>query len=731
MADLASQPSEATEAIAQGSGIASRNATAMQLLQVEPTTAAVIPQPVPVAVQTVEKSDDVVMEPVSIPTGTPDVSMEPVGTPVALEPHAPMAAEGGMEQSASQPEISATGADSAADTVVDDEDPVVQECDVYLNRMYDPPDFVGDMYVLQFPLRPAYRPYGDQGELEKVEIKPKSRRLRYVHRLKQGDNYDDGGVVGTERLGQRHVLSSTVVTNPNISYAVGVIHQGRMTLTPIRAVNQLRPDFETFERMRAQQHRAGNTATGEEADGAAQADAAGLSDSGPDEPRDLVARPPDQIVGASAVKVDYVAQSKTGQQEVTEPEESWTRLDFYNAHTEEAKDIYEKHIVWPAAAAAEAEDAGVEPDHPKMQKLVFNSDAESYIACMCGQAVPGKARKEQSRSEEKNPDDGLSSYVLSRMPAERQVEAVVRHFSVVSYSRQLRKRLPPNTLRALSDTMLMEMLQQCAVLAAGNWVLKSQHAGFEGLEAHARDLLICLLDKRCGALRREEYEKWAAIFEKCTQRAARDEMTRSIAVWEEESKTWKLKNPPDNEFVKQFPKVAEESGKWWDVHRVDIIKKVQSIDRRSSGHAGAAAVAAASARQRGRWLNEVREVLALGAMSTVDLRKTIQKRNPTVAVRQEELEQVLVHKDLEAVQVRDLWMLARTGKQDHDKFRTTLASLFRQRDLVSRKDILTEYEQQHKEECKLSDYVMRTLLREITDRADRDSYVLKGTLMRD
>jgi len=166
------------------------------------------------------------------------------------------------------------------------------------------------------------------------------------------------------------------------------------------------------------------------------------------------------------------------------------------------------------------------------------------------------------------------------MPAERQVEAVVRHFGVVSYSRQLRKRLPPNTLRALSDAVLMEMLQQCAVLAAGNWVLKSQLAGFEGLEAHARDLLICLMDKRCGALRREEYEKWAAIFERCTQRAARDEMTRSLAVWEEESKTWKLKNDPDKEFVKRFPKIAEEAGKWWDAHRVEIIKKVQGMDKK-------------------------------------------------------------------------------------------------------------------------------------------------------
>eukprot|EP00406_Dinophysis_acuminata_P070283 CAMPEP_0179282852 /NCGR_PEP_ID=MMETSP0797-20121207/37874_1 /TAXON_ID=47934 /ORGANISM="Dinophysis acuminata, Strain DAEP01" /LENGTH=215 /DNA_ID=CAMNT_0020991587 /DNA_START=155 /DNA_END=799 /DNA_ORIENTATION=- len=138
----------------------------------------------------------------------------------------------------------AKAADEAAD---DDDDPVVQECDVYLNRMYDPPDFVGHMYVLQYPLRPDYRPYGDQGELEQVELKTNAGRLRFTYRLKQDHNYSDDGVVG-DKITQKHVLNSTVVSNPACSYAVGVIHKGRMTLTPIRAMNQLRPNFDEFDR---------------------------------------------------------------------------------------------------------------------------------------------------------------------------------------------------------------------------------------------------------------------------------------------------------------------------------------------------------------------------------------------------------------------------------------------------------------------------------------------------
>eukprot|EP00971_Amphidinium_carterae_P212263 4212522-Amphidinium_carterae.1 len=123
----------------------------------------------------------------------------------------------------------------------DDEDPVVQECDVVLNRMHDPPDFIGDMYVLQYPLRPNYRKYGDQGQLEKAEVKPKSGRLRLLYKLAKNDNYEEDGAVGDHRR-DRHMLDSVVLQNPDYSFAVGVICEGRLTLTALQAVNQLRPE---------------------------------------------------------------------------------------------------------------------------------------------------------------------------------------------------------------------------------------------------------------------------------------------------------------------------------------------------------------------------------------------------------------------------------------------------------------------------------------------------------
>jgi len=648
---------------------------------------------------------------------------QPMDTSAAPLPGDPHDAALARDQSADRG-TATSGVDST------DDDPVVQECDVYLNRMYDPPDFVGDMYVLQYPLRPVYRPYGDQGELDRVELKPRSRRLKFVYKLSTGDNFDEDGVA-TERHGQKHVLSSTVVANPNCSYAVGVIHQGRMTITPIRAVNQLRPDFETFDRLRAQQHSRAASAASADPVAEAMAEAAPAaggdsSDSGADEPR---AVPEADLVAAAPVRVEYVVPGKseavaTSAAASAEVEDTWTRLDYYSASSEEARDIYRQHIVFPAAAAAEAEEEGYEPDHPKLQKLELDGDREAFLATMCGQAVPRKERKEKREDE---PQDGLSAYVLSRMPVERQVEAVVRHFGVVSYSRQLRARLPPSTLRqAGGDEGLFQLLLRCAVLVAGNWVLKSELAGFEGTEAHARDMLLCIMDRKKGMLRREEYERWAQIFERATQRTARDEMTRTVAEYDKETASWRLRNAPDDDFLRRFAKLAEEQRIWWEQHRNTIIRMSQVKKHGDT----AAAAAAASSRHRNRLLGEVREVLALGAANPGELRRTLQKKNPTVAIREEEVLQVLQHPDLEAVQVRNLWMLARTGKEDNDKFRSTLIGLFRQRDSVSRKDIMAEYERLHGRPCKLSEYVMRSFIREIAEKADRDNFVLKGTMLR-
>eukprot|EP00927_Polykrikos_kofoidii_P049121 TRINITY_DN43247_c0_g1_i1.p1 TRINITY_DN43247_c0_g1~~TRINITY_DN43247_c0_g1_i1.p1 ORF type:complete len:721 (-),score=117.41 TRINITY_DN43247_c0_g1_i1:91-2034(-) len=605
---------------------------------------------------------------------------------------------------------------------VESDDEVVQECDIYLNRMYDPPDFVGDLYVLQYPLRPVYRPYSDQGELHRVDLKEKSRRLRFVYKLNQNDNYEDDGAA-TGAKAQRHVLNSVVVSNPGCSYAVGVIHQGKMILTPIRAVNQLRPDFSHVDRAAARVARGASSSTA--ATAKRGGDAGGGVDSSGSEAEETALANVDTNAGeAVAVEVRYVG-SGTPTVQAPEPEEPWKRLDYYTKESPEARDIYSQHMVWPGVAAAEGENEGEELTHPKLQDLQLDGDGETFLSSMCGSVKSHAERK--AKAEAKGSDDGLSAFMLSRMPVEKQVEAIVRLYGVASYTQHVRKRLPPSTIRMHGqDEALIKLLRRCAVIVAGNWILTSEIANFEGTEACARDMLMCLFTKKGGSLNKGDYEKWTGIFIKATQPAARDEMTRQIAV--PDGTGWKLKIPADQEFMKRFPELINEFDQWWEKKKAETIQKLGAYRAPGAVHGGspANALASAAARQRVSMLVEARSALSSGAMTVPELRRLLQKNNRTTVIREDEVQRALSESPGDVTQVRDQWMLASTGNEANDRFRTTLMKLFRQRDIVSKSEILEEYQRLHGKACNLTDFVIRQLLREISERGEGETFVLKG-----
>mmetsp|Transcript_145546 Transcript_145546/g.362939 ORF Transcript_145546/g.362939 Transcript_145546/m.362939 type:complete len:695 (+) Transcript_145546:3-2087(+) len=662
----------------------------------------------------------------------------PAGQPMALEPPSGIATVS-LADATQRADGGAGGAgiDAAASSVQpmeeDDDDPVVQECDVYLNRMHDPPDFVGDMYVVQYPLRPTYRPYGDQGDLDSVWLKQKGRRLKFVYKLAQSDNYDGDSVI-SDKLGKRNVLSSTVVANTACSYAIGVIHQGRMTITPIRAVNQLRPDFEDYDRVRAQSGRGSAAASSAApAEGAKGGDSSG--ESGAEDP---ASNANVNEVMAAPVRVEYQPNARrakdSGPAEVggaekvpEEPEEPWVRLDYYDRNSAEALDVYQQHFIWPAAAAAQAEQDEYEPEHPKLQALELDRNREVLLAQMCGNEVPASKRK-QALDAAKPQQEGPSVYVLSKMPVERQVEALARHFIVMSYSKQLRKRLPPSTIRSHgTDEELLHLLRRVAVLVAGNWVLKTELAGHEGMEAYARDMLLVLFAKKNGILQMEEYEKWINIFQNSISQSMREEITRAVA--EREGSAIRLRNRADDDFNRKFPKLAQEYSTFWDKFRIETVKKMQSADRSNASRQNQAAQSQAQ-RHRSRMLTEVREALAVGAMTLPELRRRIQKKSPNVPIREEDLHLILQTPELEAVKIRDLWLCGRTGVEANDKFRSVMHGLFRSKDTVTVQEIQDEYERAHGHKCNLSSYIVRGFMREIAEKLEGDTWVLKNALSR-
>lgn len=444
-------------------------------------------------------------------------------------------------------------------------------------------------------------------------------------------------------------------------------------------------------------------------------------------------------MAAAPVRVEYLsgkgAQGAQGAQaeqmaKAADTEDAWKRLDFFDASSPESADIYLQHIVFAATEAAEADMEGSAPEHPKLQALELDGDNVSFVKSMCGHAEE-RNRLRQLRQKASLNQDGLSSYVLSKMPAERQVEAIVRHFGVASYTHHVRKRLPQSTLRSIgSDVALITMLQGCAVLVCGNWVLKSKLANFEGMEANARDLLLSILNKRAGRLPPADVSKWSSAFQQTVATDALREIVRGVLQESEDKQYWKMKAEPDQDFMHRYSELVRESDDWLESRRTEVIK----AGKESSGGATGSrlqASAGASSRMRARLLPEAREALLSGPKTTEELKRLIQRKHPTEEIREEDLLGVLSMEELDALQVRGVWVLARTGTESHDKFRKTLLTLFRHRDSVTRQEVMEEYQQTYGERCKLSDYVVRQQLREIAEKVEdgpQTVYIVKGAL---
>eukprot|EP00923_Selenidium_pygospionis_P036541 GHVN01064073.1.p1 GENE.GHVN01064073.1~~GHVN01064073.1.p1 ORF type:complete len:828 (+),score=200.05 GHVN01064073.1:241-2724(+) len=144
-------------------------------------------------------------------------------------------------------------ADSGGDD--DDHDPVVREIEVYINRCADI-----SPYLLQYPLRPIYRPYGDQGQLKKIEYRRTQKSFRFTYGLNtEGDNFDenrrgsysrDTGTDGALDMGDNeddtcvnHVLKSEPTVSSHCAYGLAQLKGDRLYICPIEQIIQFRPSF--------------------------------------------------------------------------------------------------------------------------------------------------------------------------------------------------------------------------------------------------------------------------------------------------------------------------------------------------------------------------------------------------------------------------------------------------------------------------------------------------------
>lgn len=113
-------------------------------------------------------------------------------------------------------------------------DPVVQEMDVYINSS----DL--SLYLLQFPLRPAY---SKLNRVDKAKIKQKCKKmqLELQPRFNMGNNNNNNNSTGTISNTKEVLVSSSIAQRGNLG--IGVIIDNALHITPLTEVLQMRPSF--------------------------------------------------------------------------------------------------------------------------------------------------------------------------------------------------------------------------------------------------------------------------------------------------------------------------------------------------------------------------------------------------------------------------------------------------------------------------------------------------------
>ncbi|CAL1376662.1 unnamed protein product [Linum trigynum] len=125
----------------------------------------------------------------------------------------------------------------------EDDDVIVREIDVFVTPSVDTDT---QLYVLQYPLRPRWRPYELDDRCREVRVKPSTSEVEVDLSIDDSMNWDADYARALE-MTKRTLSSVWAPPTARAGYAVGVLIGNKLHLNPVKAVVQLRPSLQHVE----------------------------------------------------------------------------------------------------------------------------------------------------------------------------------------------------------------------------------------------------------------------------------------------------------------------------------------------------------------------------------------------------------------------------------------------------------------------------------------------------
>ncbi|XP_066291491.1 DNA-directed RNA polymerase III subunit RPC5-like [Branchiostoma lanceolatum] len=431
--------------------------------------------------------------------------------------------------------------------MAEDDDPVVDEVDVFLAK-----GLAENLYLFQYPLRPSgvihdpskvqaarFKPQHQKVELE-VGIDTQSRQYAWSKGEQIALNVDGKGQeashFGSDVM-DKQVLTSTTVPTPSSCYAVGMVRDGELHLTPVHGTVQMRPSYNYLDKADVRM---------KEAAAAMAADAGESSqDEEEDNPRAVTvrfARPEtDETKARRMASYQYIEQQVA--------EEQWINCSLHGTKGPYAEK--ERQLLYTRATDFDASHLTRPP--------------KEYLSMLLPEA------SEDSSEKPAMPSNVLSLSQLKNLSLGDQVKALMTNAKMMSFSQLLAL-----LTSGVDPTAVLRTVQQVAMLVQGNWVVKSDilypkdtcspHSGAPAeLVCRGRDYVMWrftqfrfIVRKEATSIIKLPHEDVKEIFEQ-------------LAVVRV-NKGWEFLLPHDQDFMDRYPDVVQRQQMLWDAKYSQLSK---------------------------------------------------------------------------------------------------------------------------------------------------------------
>ncbi|XP_059754937.1 DNA-directed RNA polymerase III subunit RPC5 isoform X1 [Balaenoptera ricei] len=420
----------------------------------------------------------------------------------------------------------------------EEDDPVIQEIDVYLAK-----SLAEKLYLFQYPVRPVSMTYDDIPHLS-ARIKPKQQKVELEMAIDTlNPNYcrskgeqialnvdgacaDETGTYSSKLMDKQTFCSSQTTSNTS-RYAAALYRQGELHLTPLHGILQLRPSFSYLDKADAK-HR--------EREAANEA-----GDSSQDEAEEDVkqitvrfSRPESEQARQRRVQSYEFLQKKHA-------EEPWVQLHYYGLR--DSRSEHERQYLLCQGSS------GVENTE------LVKSPSEYLMMLM-------PPSQEEEKDKPVAPSNVLSMTQLRTLPLADQIKILMKNVKVMPFA-NLMSLLGPS----IDSVAVLRGIQKVAMLVQGNWVVKSDilypkdssspHSGVPAeVLCRGRDFVMWKFTQSRWVVRKEV----AAVTKLCAE-DVKDFLEHMAVV--RINKGWEFILPYDGEFIKKHPDVVQRQHMLW------------------------------------------------------------------------------------------------------------------------------------------------------------------------